>query len=581
MAPMSRLNCGIARELWYPTRSCFPEAVRGRNPLLIGNANDPRSVTWIDRQERKLLLIPLYGISRHWGMSRTDPKLRHNDSLACIVRNPPPSRCWCIFAVSALLFVIVFGAQYIQHFAAGSGPLKALAILIVNIGNSPSEQWWAVACFCLILLGILLLHCELLRKGPKKRARGTGARFRREVCTREAVLVIFIGLSATAYTLRYESAYAGAAFLSLLLGITFGRGIGTHELWRMRYKHQESTAPIIATSLISVLAIVAICHPDMRVSFQYRGHDRWIGPFVNPNTFGQLMGAGGILGIGLLLSTAGRRERRSRKSSEHGGGSWGKCCIACPSYIIISCVLFYALINSYSRSAWVGTFLALMYLCGAWSFPHYWGYCNSLNKPGNGMRLPVSSCLRWGSAILTSLGIVLFWAFREIDHQVVRRVFSIANPNDFSGANRLAAATGAFQMMGERPMSGFGWNTSERIYNDYYRAPEVFDHLAIQTNSYLAIGTTAGLLGLGCFLGYLWLSMTGRPLSGSFFQHTASVQSPRFGIETAFRAGALVLIVGFFFDGGLFRLATGATFWMLLEFGASRERAPNPLRCTK
>jgi len=33
------------------------------------------------------------------------------------------------------------------------------------------------------------------------------------------------------------------------------------------------------------------------------------------------------------------------------------------------------------------------------------------------------------------------------------------------------------------------------------------------------------------------------------------------------RAGAVVLLVGFWFDGGLFKLATGATFWILLELG--------------
>ena len=29
----------------------------------------------------------------------------------------------------------------------------------------------------------------------------------------------------------------------------------------------------------------------------------------------------------------------------------------------------------------------------------------------------------------------------------------------------------------------------------------------------------------------------------------------------------MVLLVGFWFDGGLFKLATGAMFWVLLELG--------------
>jgi len=34
------------------------------------------------------------------------------------------------------------------------------------------------------------------------------------------------------------------------------------------------------------------------------------------------------------------------------------------------------------------------------------------------------------------------------------------------------------------------------------------------------------------------------------------------------RAGAIVLLVGFWFDGGLFKLATASTFWILLELGS-------------
>ncbi len=37
--------------------------------------------------------------------------------------------------------------------------------------------------------------------------------------------------------------------------------------------------------------------------------------------------------------------------------------------------------------------------------------------------------------------------------------------------------------------------------------------------------------------------------------------------KTICRAGAIVLLVGFWFDGGLFDLATGSVFWILLELG--------------
>ena len=43
-------------------------------------------------------------------------------------------------------------------------------------------------------------------------------------------------------------------------------------------------------------------------------------------------------------------------------------------------------------------------------------------------------------------------------------------------------------------------------------------------------------------------------------------------LQTTCRAGAIVLLVGFWFDGGLLKLATAATFWILLELGSVQPR---------
>lgn len=42
--------------------------------------------------------------------------------------------------------------------------------------------------------------------------------------------------------------------------------------------------------------------------------------------------------------------------------------------------------------------------------------------------------------------------------------------------------------------------------------------------------------------------------------------------RVACRAGAVVLLVAFWFDGGLFDLRTAAMFWILLELGSVRNR---------
>jgi hypothetical protein len=40
------------------------------------------------------------------------------------------------------------------------------------------------------------------------------------------------------------------------------------------------------------------------------------------------------------------------------------------------------------------------------------------------------------------------------------------------------------------------------------------------------------------------------------------------GNKMACRAGALAMLVAFWFNGGLFKLATAAVFWILLELGS-------------
>ena len=181
-----------------------------------------------------------------------------------------------------------------------------------------------------------------------------------------------------------------------------------------------------------------------------------------------------------------------------------------------------------------------------------------------------------------------------------RRVVSVGNVNDFSWRNRLAACEGALQMMADKPWFGFGWNQPERVYDSFYRPARLTEGAAIQMNDYFMLGSTLGVPALLCFLMYVGLSLGGSPKSKvqspkseAGNQHPP-IQSPvdaaqdaecgRQGAELSVRrtldfrlwtldsaavcrAGAVVLLVGFWFDGGLFKLATAAPFWILLELG--------------
>ncbi len=59
-------------------------------------------------------------------------------------------------------------------------------------------------------------------------------------------------------------------------------------------------------------------------------------------------------------------------------------------------------------------------------------------------------------------------------------------------------------------------------------------------------------------------------LAGRLFGVGCYVNQEGEGLRAACLAGALVFVVAFWFDGGLFKLPTAALFWVLLELGANR-----------
>jgi O-antigen ligase len=140
-----------------------------------------------------------------------------------------------------------------------------------------------------------------------------------------------------------------------------------------------------------------------------------------------------------------------------------------------------------------------------------------------------------------------------------------------SAQHRVSAWKAGFEIMRDHPF-GVGWNQAVSVYDKNYSPPEG-GASALTMNSYLMLGTELGLPGLICFVAYVGLALK---------SPKPKVQSPKSGngaaldighwtldsSKTACRAGALVFVVAFWFDGGLFNLPTAAVFWVLLELGA-------------
>ena len=94
--------------------------------------------------------------------------------------------------------------------------------------------------------------------------------------------------------------------------------------------------------------------------------------------------------------------------------------------------------------------------------------------------------------------------------------------------------------------------------------------MAIQLNDYLTLGASLGIPALFCFAMYIRLTM--KAAGG---ESEAELKMPIWNsagraldwLKLVCRAGAVVLLIGFWFDSGLFKLATASTFWILLGLG--------------
>ena len=99
-------------------------------------------------------------------------------------------------------------------------------------------------------------------------------------------------------------------------------------------------------------------------------------------------------------------------------------------------------------------------------------------------------------------------------------------------------------------------------YDDHYQPPK-YGGGAIATNDYLMLGTQLGVPALICFVVYIILCL-----------RQLGIKNAESGMKTACRAGAAAMATEFWFDDGLFQLATAAVFWTLLELGSDRRMSP-------
>src|ERR1035437_2276850 len=361
-------------------------------------------------------------------------------------------------------------------------------------------------------------------------------------------------IAIIAYFIDNVGPFRASDAIILLTGVTLGMGTSFALLEdgvnNPKIINCNSAIVNFLVGLVGLLAFSAWWHLDM--AGNYHG-PRWMGLWNNPNFYGMLMSTGVVLAIGML---AGKQKEELRMKNSIRAFSRRLL----PVFLFIAAgVMAVGLMMSYSRGSWLGATVGLAYL--AWSYGQLkWRYV-----------LP-------GVVAVTAV-VFFFWGATSEDARWYVKRMDLGRP---SAQHRVAAWRGALEMMRDHPF-GVGWNNAVTIYEKNYSPPEN-GAAAITTNDYLMLGTQLGWPGLICFVTYVALCFrnhanfntdrrAGRPASRPAGKTTA--------LRYACRAGALTLLVAFWFDGGLFTLATAAVFWILLELGGENAKAESGNRKSK
>jgi len=448
-------------------------------------------------------------------------------------------------AVSFVLALCLFGQSSV---VGKAGILGAMVLGTKVLFLQSKTQWLTYGCFC----GYIAIFA-------------IAERWYSEYWLQRASncfwIYLLVGMGTLAYLLGYPASTEPPGALTLVTGVVFGNAVAA---W-LRYQRMPSKEDYHHLFLLSILALLLLASMPGHIShiqaFTYHGQSRWSGPWNSPNIYGLLMATGTVLATGGVVSSLGCQITGNSNVviCKTDFKRWGMAFLCLAAASIMCC----GLLHSYSRGAW------LAMLCGAacllWlniqspkpKVQSYW--VSRLSKNW----LPIS-------VILTSMLVLSFWHSRQTEWPPVRRVLSIVNTVDFSWQNRLAAWKGALQMMAEHPGFGAGWNQPEAVYEHYYLLPKLTESAAIEMNDYLMLGATLGIPALFCFGMYLWLSLTGKAESKSPDLKSNPILSNSNPPSVTCRAGAIVLLVGFWFDVGLFKLPTATIFWILLELGNAR-----------
>jgi hypothetical protein len=354
--------------------------------------------------------------------------------------------------------------------------------------------------------------------------------------------------------------------LVLLCGIVLSQVIEIVLLYQPLRRDRLVDASSFA--IVLFLAATSLFQNNSAYKFYYRGESRLTGLWVNPNTYGLLMGTGLLLAIAHGIKYTFQVESQlpgnhvpgvKFKHHESSFAPESQRAILLKILIFVaSTLLLLGLVRSYSRGAWLAT------LGGAANL--YCAYAQksqvSPNSHRRGAFIIFSSIwnLRWILLISTcAAGALLLPHLSHSDHVLAKRITSALNLNDFSSQNRLVAIEGALQIIANNPELGVGWPGAATQFAEFYAPAALIDPWSIILNDYLTLGMSLGLPGLVAFIALIWVSWNQTDSRGDF--HPVGSASWN---RVACRSAVLVMLIGCWFDGVLFRLVLAVPLFLFL-----------------
>jgi O-antigen ligase len=452
------------------------------------------------------------------------------------------SVCAPSIVLGVLMFIILFG-EFLRDVSLDGVILQARDSFVILF--DPPFQGLVVACLSAYIVLFAMLTWRDFQ--PNNVGLGfVGGSGKNNIlwCSNIALFLVLIIV-----WVRYVGDYANAATATdtvvLLVGIMLNQSLvwvlGGRTAQIVRRTRKRAFAIFVALGLGALLisSMSSSFNSVEHGQFFYHGETRWMGIWQNPNRFGLLTS---VMCISCVFRVWHEGKRNAALAS---------------FYFVASVVFFTCVVKSYSRGAWIaGAAGALFIILRS----------VDLNTKARMVRAALTSQKLRNFAV-TGVACFVFGYFLVLvgdvgtrcEIPIAQRICAAFGNRDFSSENRVAAYRDGINMILDRPLTGYGWNSIFAVHNALYLQSGLLDGGPLLLNDFLMFALRFGLPAFAAFTIFLWQYLA-----------AANSQNKEIRVQTdavLCQAAAVTFAVGFVFNDGLFRLATGGAFWLFLTLG--------------